>query len=136
MIKNRQNLSKFSRTPRDIFLSTIPNVSNTPKPFSNITLSPISKYPIFTPIFHLSHHIAYTRPTHTPYLHLRHLPSHYRPLYKIPPPPIFFYTCRTRNYHPENPRGFTRREKSFFFLWNKTTSLISKKVSHGKFNEG
>lgn len=114
MIKNRQNLSKFFRTPRDIFLSAIPNVRNTQKPIRHITLSQLSKYPLFLPIFHLSHHTAYTRPTHTPYLHLCPLPSHYRPhLIKYPRP---LCTCRTRNYHPENPRGFTRREKSIFLL--------------------
>lgn len=114
MIKNRQNLSKFPRTPRDIFLSTIPNVSNTPKPFSNITLSPLSKYPIFTPIFHLSYHIAYTRPTHTPYLHLRPLPSHYRPPLIKYPHPLFFLYLSNEELPPREPPGLHTKGKKYF----------------------
>lgn len=116
MIKNRQNLSKFSRTPRDIFLSTIPNANSTPTPFSNITLSPLSKYPIFTPIFHLSHHIAYTRPTHTTYLHLCPLPSHYRPHLIKYPHPLFFLYLSNVELPPREPPGLHMKEKSFFLL--------------------
>ena len=114
MIKNRQNLSKFFRTPRDIFLSTIPNVSNTPKPFSNITLSPLSKYPIFTPIFHLSYHIAYTRPTHTPYLHLRPLPSHYRPTIIKHPHPLFYFIHVERGTTTQRTPGASHEGKKVF----------------------